>query len=94
MYVWRIKTSTRNLACLQRHMHTVRTCRLSQAKTTRHSYIHASGVLLLDALGEDIPDGGRNIPEGSLAVSLSLRIPGPGNINTSVLTDTANRHQL
>ena len=50
-----------------------------------------NGVLLLDALGEDIPEGGRNIPEGSLAVSLGLRIPRPGNINTSVLTDTALR---
>ena len=36
--------------------------------------------VLLDALGEDIPVGGSNIPEGSLAVPLCLTIPGPGNI--------------
>ena len=39
-----------------------------------------NGVLLLDALGEDIPEGGSNICEGSLAVPLCLGIPGPGNI--------------
>ena len=39
-----------------------------------------NGVLLLDALGEDIPEGGYDIPEGSLAVPLCLGIPGPGNI--------------
>ena len=30
-----------------------------------------NGVLLLDALGEDIPEGGRDISEGSLAIPLS-----------------------
>ena len=39
-----------------------------------------NGVLLLDAFGEDIPEGGSNISEGSLAVPLCLGIPGPGNI--------------
>ena len=39
-----------------------------------------NGVLLLDALGEDIPEGGSDISEGSLAVPLCLGIPGPGNI--------------
>ena len=39
-----------------------------------------NGVLLLDALGEDIPEGGSDISEGLLAVLLCLRIPGPGNI--------------
>ena len=39
-----------------------------------------NGVLLPDALGEDIPEGGSDIPEGSLAVPLCLGIPGPGNI--------------
>ena len=38
-----------------------------------------NGVLLLDALGEDIPEGGSDISEGSLAVPLCLGIPGPGN---------------
>ena len=38
-----------------------------------------NGVLLLDALG-DIPEGGSNISEGSLAVPLCLGNPGPGNI--------------
>ena len=28
-----------------------------------------NGVLLLDALGEDIPEGGSDISEGSLALS-------------------------
>ena len=36
--------------------------------------------VLLDALREDIPEGGNDIPEGSLAIPLCLRIPGPGNI--------------
>ena len=36
--------------------------------------------LLLDALGEDIQEGGSDIPEGSLAAPLCLGIPGPGNI--------------
>ena len=39
-----------------------------------------NGVLLLDALGEDIPEGGSDISEGSLAGPLCLGIPGPGNI--------------
>ena len=39
-----------------------------------------NGVLLLDALGEDIPEGGSDISEGSLAIPLCLEIPGPGNI--------------
>ena len=39
-----------------------------------------NGVLLLDALGEDIPEGGNDISKGSLAVPLRLGIPGPGNI--------------
>ena len=39
-----------------------------------------NGVLLLDALGEDIPEGGSDISEGSLAVPFCLGIPGPGNI--------------
>ena len=39
-----------------------------------------NGVLLLDALGEDIPEGGSDISEGSLVVPLRLGIPGPGNI--------------
>ena len=38
-----------------------------------------NGVLLLDDLGEGIPEGGGNIPEDSLAISLHLRIPVPGN---------------
>ena len=36
--------------------------------------------VLLDALGEDIPVGGNDISEGSLAAPLCLGIPGPGNI--------------
>ena len=36
--------------------------------------------VLLDALEEDIPEGGSDISEGSLAVPLCLGIPGPGNI--------------
>ena len=36
--------------------------------------------VLLDALGEDISEGGSDISEGSLAVPLCLGIPGPGNI--------------
>ena len=39
-----------------------------------------NGVLFLDALREDIPEGGGDISEGSLAVRLCLGIPGPGNI--------------
>ena len=39
-----------------------------------------NGVLLLDALGEDIPEGGSDMSEGLLAVPLCLGIPGPGNI--------------
>ena len=39
-----------------------------------------NGVLLLDALGEDFPEGGSNISDGSMAVPLCLGIPGPGNI--------------
>ena len=39
-----------------------------------------NGVLLLDALGEDIPEGGSDQSERSLAVLLCLGIPGPGNI--------------
>ena len=39
-----------------------------------------NGVLLLDAVGEDIPQGGSDIPEGSLAVPPCLGIPGLGNI--------------
>ena len=39
-----------------------------------------NGVLPLDALGEDIPEGGSDISEDSLAVPLCLGIPGPGNI--------------
>ena len=39
-----------------------------------------NGVLLLDALGEDIPEGGSDIPEGLLAVPLCLGIPGPRSI--------------
>jgi len=34
----------------------------------------------LDALGEDIPEGGSDMSEGLLAVPLCLGIPGPGNI--------------
>ena len=37
-------------------------------------------VRLPDALGKDIPEGGSDISEGSLAVQLCLGIPGPGNI--------------
>ena len=37
-------------------------------------------VLLLDALGEDIQEGGNDISEGSLAVPRCLRILEPGNI--------------
>ena len=33
-----ITTSTQNLACSQRQMHTLHTCRFSQAKTTRDIY--------------------------------------------------------
>ena len=40
-----------------------------------------NGVLLLDALEEDIPEGGSDISEASLAIQLCLGIPGPGNIN-------------
>ena len=36
--------------------------------------------ILLDTLGEDIPEEGSNIAEGWLAVPLCLRILGPGNI--------------
>ena len=36
--------------------------------------------VLLDALGEDIPEGGSDISEGSLAVPFCLGIPGPRNI--------------
>ena len=36
--------------------------------------------VFLDALGEDIPEGGRDISEGSLAVPLCLGIPGSWNI--------------
>ena len=39
-----------------------------------------NGVLLIDALGEDIPEGGSDISEGSLAIPLCLGIPGPRNI--------------
>ena len=39
-----------------------------------------NGVLLLDALGEDIPEGGSDILEASLAIPLCLGIPRPGNI--------------
>ena len=39
-----------------------------------------NGVLLLDALVEDIPEGGSDISEGLLAILLCLGIPGPGNI--------------
>ena len=35
---------------------------------------------LLDALREDIPERGSDIPESSLAVPFCLGIPGPGNI--------------
>ena len=34
-YIWRMKASTQNLACSQRQMHTVHTCRLSEARTTK-----------------------------------------------------------
>ena len=34
----------------------------------------------LDALGEDIPEGGSDMSEGSLAIPLCLGIPGPGII--------------
>ena len=44
-----------------------------------------NGVLLLDVLGEDIPEGGSDISEGSLAVPLCLGIPGPGNIKDADL---------
>ena len=37
-----------------------------------------NGVLLLDALGEDIPEGGNDISEDSLAVRLVLEPLGPG----------------
>ena len=115
LYIAHKKTSTQNLACSQRQIHTVHTCKLSQAKTTKgHALIpthpfpkvelcitvkckniyrvtnnemcfqrrseRLNGVLLLDALGEDIPEGGSDISEGSLAVPLCLGIPGPGNI--------------
>ena len=39
-----------------------------------------NGVLLLDTLGEDIPEGGSDIPEGLLAIPLCLGIPGPGKL--------------
>ena len=35
IYIWRIKTSTQNLASSQRQIRTVHRCRLSQAKTTK-----------------------------------------------------------
>ena len=35
---------------------------------------------LLDALREDIPEGGSDIPDSSLAVPFCLGIPGPENI--------------
>ena len=35
---------------------------------------------LLDALREDIPEGGNDIPETSLAVPFCFGIPGPENI--------------
>ena len=38
IYIWCIKTSTQNLVCSQHQLHTVHTCKLSQAKTMhRHS---------------------------------------------------------
>ena len=39
-----------------------------------------NGVVLIDALGEDIPEGESDIPEASLALPLCLGIPRPGNI--------------
>ena len=40
MVIWHIKTSTQNLACSQRQIHTVQACRFSQAKSDqkKHSY--------------------------------------------------------
>ena len=38
-----------------------------------------NGVLLLDALAEDIAAEGSETSKGSLAVRLCLGIPGPGN---------------
>ena len=39
LYIAHKKTSTQNLACSQRQIHTLHTCKLSQAKTTKgHSY--------------------------------------------------------
>ena len=39
LYIAHKKTTTQTLACSQRQIHTVPTCKLSQAKTTKgHSY--------------------------------------------------------
>ena len=53
-----------------------------------------NGVILLDALGEDIPEGGSDISEGSLAVPLCLGIPGPGNIRRDLDADLRRREGL
>ena len=39
-----------------------------------------NGVLLLDAFGEDLPEGVSDVSEGSLGVPLYLGIPGPGDV--------------
>ena len=48
-------------------------------------------VLLLDALGEDIPEGGSDISEGSLAVPLCLGILGPGTSRRDLDADLRRR---
>ena len=65
------RTQSHRLSCLDKEMG-------FQRRSER-----LNGVLLLDSLGEDIPEEGSDIPEGSLAVPLCLKlygIPGPGNI--------------
>ena len=55
------------------------------APDAHSAYIQAERLngVLLDALGEDVPEGGRDIPEGSLGASHRLRIPGPGRSRAS-----------
>ena len=53
-----------------------------------------NGVLLIDALGEDIPEGGSDISEGSLAVPLCLGIPGPGTSRRDLDADLRSRGGL
>ena len=53
-----------------------------------------NGVLLLDALGEDIPEGGSDISEGSLAVPFVLESLGPGTSRRDLDADLRRREGL